>query len=404
MSNSLQTYQTWVILVAGGSGNRFGSETPKQFLSLSGCPVIEHSFLRFSSLKEEIAGLVLVLAQDYLSYWKNYFEQKFGTEFSTPIRFIQGGKTRQESVTQGFEQLPQDCHWVVIHDAARPLVTEELIKNCITKAQKHGAAIAASPLADTLKRADTKKRVQETLTRENLYRIQTPQVFSKKLLGEALVWAKKNQFDATDEATLLEKIGQTVHLVEAPSSNFKITEKEDLIMAEALLQHQKKKQPQLNTLRIGEGYDVHRWESGYELFLGGVKIPFEKGLKGHSDADALLHAICDALLGAIGAGDIGKHFPDSDPQYRGISSLKLLKHVFQLIKDANYQINNLDATVICQRPKLADYIPEMRANIAETLETPQENINVKATTEEGLGFTGNGEGLAARAVVLLSKI
>ncbi len=394
----------WVILVAGGSGQRFGSEIPKQFLSLAGQPVIEYSFKLFTQLKNSVSGLVLVLPQEQLDHWKTYFSQNQNENLTTiPVKFTQGGKTRQQSVTLGFSLIPKDCDWVLIHDAARPLLTKDLVETCLTSAQNHGAAIAASPLADTLKKADHKKKVRETLPRENLYRIQTPQVFSKHLLGEALQWAESQAMDATDEATLIEKMGHPVHIVEAPSSNFKITTQEDLILAEALMKQQKNNTIEKSILRIGEGYDVHRWQENRELYLGGVKIPHEKGLLGHSDADALLHAICDALLGAIGAGDIGKHFPDSDPQYQGISSLKLLEKAFQLIEEQGYRLSNLDATIICQRPKLAGYIPQMREKIATALKTSLENINIKATTEEGLGFTGKEEGLAARSIVLLTK-
>jgi len=393
--------QSWAILVAGGTGKRFGAPTPKQFLPLQGRPVLEFS-LKVLRASPQLGGVVLVLPKDYVPEWRSRTDGVNKGDAVSVFRVTEGGATRQQSVTQGLAQIPQEVEWVLVHDAARPLVTEEIIRRSLEGALVEGAAVTAVPVPDTLKRGDNEGKVLETVARKDLYRIQTPQVFRRDILQEALQWALKEGLDATDEATLVEKMGRPVDLVEGSEFNFKITTPHDLELAEAILKKRKDNRVK-PMMRIGEGYDVHRLVEGRELILGGVKIPFELGLKGHSDADALLHSIADALLGAAAAGDLGTHFPDSDPQFKDASSLDLLEQVRQLIERKGFQVHNVDATLICQRPKLAPFVPAMRENISQALRVPLDQVNVKATTEEGLGFTGNMEGLAAKAVVLLTQ-
>ncbi len=387
----------WAILVAGGIGKRFGGEIPKQFRQLAGKRVLDYSLEVFAKLKE-LSGIVLVLPEDFIPSLKKELEGKFPVE----IRFVSGGLTRQGSVRNGIRMIDPLAKWVVIHDVARPLVTLDIVRKVFHAAQREGAAVPAVAVSDTLKKGDVSHLVVKTISRDHLYQIQTPQAFSKDLLVEALNWADDKGLDATDEAGLFESIGHRVRLVESSPFNFKLTRPEDFQLAEAFLKNQPGAVVK-NSMRIGEGYDVHPFVEGRDLILGGVKIPFEMGLKGHSDADALLHAIGDSILGALAEGDLGKHFPDTDPKYRGISSLKLLEEIFKLVEQKGYVIANLDATVICQKPKLAPYIQQMRQNIAEVLHVPEEAVNVKATTEEGLGFTGTMQGLAAKAVVLLCR-
>ncbi len=384
------------ILVAGGTGNRFGGEMPKQFQPLAGRQVIDYSLDLFHSLPW-IEALVLVLPQDFIGDWKS----KLKSRGLDRVRLAPGGLTRQKSVQNGLGILDSQGDWILVHDVARPLVSADMVRRTFEAAKETGAAVTAIPVADTLKKAEDSRFVTKTVSRQNVFSIQTPQAFSRKILEEALKWAEARGLDATDEAGLVEQMGHRVRLVEGSVINFKITKPQDLAMAEAYLEKTMIKASNPAELRIGQGYDVHPFVEGRDLVLGGVHVPFEKGLAGHSDADALLHAICDALLGAAAAGDLGAHFPDSDPKYRGISSLELLKEVSQLIGRQGYQLANIDATLVCQLPKLAPYIPKMRENIASTLKVPLERVSVKATTEEGLGFTGTMQGLAAKAVVLL---
>jgi 2-C-methyl-D-erythritol 2,4-cyclodiphosphate synthase len=306
---------------------------------------------------------------------------------------VPGGAQRQDSVYAALSTIPEDVDFVLVHDGARPFVTEETIEALIEGTVKHGAAVAAVPVKDTIKSAED-GIFSETLDRSRLYSIQTPQGFGRKLLKQAYERAFSENFYGTDDAVLVEKMGEKVYLVKGDYHNIKITTKEDIILGEAILGEE---------TRIGTGYDVHRLTEGRKLILGGVEIPFDKGLLGHSDADVLIHAIMDALLGAAALGDIGRHFPDNDESYRGISSLLLLKRVGGLLTESGCRIGNIDAVVIAQRPKIAPYIGEMTARIAETLDIEENRINIKGTTTEKLGFCGREEGIAAQASVLIRR-
>jgi len=386
----------WAILVAGGVGNRFGGQVPKQFRSLAGKRVLDYSLEVFGSLPE-LAGMVLVLPQDFLEEGK-----KLQASLQKPLRLAIGGLTRQKSVQNGLSLIQNEADWIIVHDVARPLLDAGMVRRTLDGARDSGAAITAVPISDTVKKGDGSHFVQKTVSRDQLFQVQTPQAFSRKVLSEALDWAESRGLDATDEAGLVEDMGHRVRLVEGSIFNFKITRPQDLEMAEALLEKRRGRKVNL-TCRIGEGYDVHPFVEGRDLILGGVKVPFEKGLKGHSDADALVHAICDAILGASAQGDLGAHFPDTDPKFKGVSSLVLLQEVRRLTQEKGYVVGNVDATIICQKPKLAPFIAEMRKNLAATLGVAEDQVSVKATTEEGLGFTGTMQGLAAKAVVLLNK-
>lgn len=380
-----------VIIAAAGLGTRMDCNMPKQFLNLGGQSILTHTVNAFEK-NEFIDEIVIVTNENYIDYChKELIEQ---CHFYKIKNIIPGGAERQDSIYNALKSINETVDYVLVHDGARPFVTQEIIGDVIVTMIEKGAAVAAVPVKDTIKEAE-EGVFSITLQRSRLFSVQTPQGFSKELLLSAYEEAYKRNFYGTDDAVLVEKLGQKVYLVKGNYNNIKITTKEDLIMGEAIL-YSNQKLP-----RVGTGFDVHELVENRELVLGGVTIPYEKGLLGHSDADVLVHAIMDAILGAAALGDIGKHFPDTDAAYQGISSLALLEKVGRLISEKGFIISNIDATVIAERPKIAPYIPEMRANIAKALAINLEQINIKGTTTEKLGFCGRQEGIAAQGSVLI---
>ncbi|MCI5224572.1 MAG: 2-C-methyl-D-erythritol 2,4-cyclodiphosphate synthase, partial [Candidatus Electrothrix sp. AR4] len=307
--------------------------------------------------------------------------------------------TRQESVRNGLEALPASIERILVHDGARPMVTGEIINRCLIGIAEHGAVIAAVPAKDTLKEVE-ENAVVGTVDRSRLWHAQTPQGMDRHLLERAYEYAESTSFMGTDEASLLEHAGVSVSVVMGSEENLKITRPDDLKIAAGLLMGQGREKG--GTMRIGHGFDAHSLVDGRKLILGGEEIPYHLGLLGHSDADVLVHALIDALLGALGAGDIGRHFPDSDEEYLGADSLKLLETVMHLVKAKNMRLVNADITVVCQQPKLAPHLPAMKVNLGTACATSPEDINIKATTTEKMGYTGRGEGITTHAVVLLS--
>ena len=305
---------------------------------------------------------------------------------------VDGGERRQDSVRHAFERIDRRSEVVVIHDAARPLVTDSLIRRTIDAAFAAGAAIAALRASDTVKRADAAGRVAETLPRDRIYLAQTPQAFRVDVLRHALTI----RADATDEAALAEQSGHPVQLVDGDPRNVKITTPEDLALAERLLGAP-------SGLRIGNGYDLHRLVEGRPLVLGGVTIPFDKGLLGHSDADVICHAITDAILGAAGAGDIGRHFPDTDAAWKDADSVDLLRRAAAIVAAAGYTVVNVDVVVVAQRPKLSPHADAIRARVAAALGCDPLQVSVKGKTNEGVDSVGAGEAIAAHAVALLAR-
>jgi 2-C-methyl-D-erythritol 4-phosphate cytidylyltransferase/2-C-methyl-D-erythritol 2,4-cyclodiphosphate synthase len=281
---------------------------------------------------------------------------------------------------------------VVIHDAARPFASSGLVARTIAAAAESGAALAALGARDTVKQV-AGDVVRATLDRQTIYLAQTPQAFRREVLRDALAVTG----DATDEAALAERAGHTVRIVEGEASNIKVTTSEDLIIAEAIGRGGKP----ARTGRAGMGYDLHRFVEGRPFILGGVTIPFERGLAGHSDADAVCHAVTDAILGAAGAGDIGRHFSDTDPRWKGASSIDLLRRAVEVVHAEGLDVGNVDATVIVERPKLAPYIDQMRANLAAVLGVSIDRVSIKGKTNEGLGELGRGEALAVHAIALV---
>jgi 2-C-methyl-D-erythritol 4-phosphate cytidylyltransferase/2-C-methyl-D-erythritol 2,4-cyclodiphosphate synthase len=384
--------KTVAIIPAGGAGKRLKTQKAKQYLLLDHLPVLVHALKVFQQA-EIIEEIILVLPPDDVVSAQKQLINKYGLIKVTAV--VAGGKERQDSVRNGLAAITGECDIVVIHDAVRPFITQELIHKVVSAAKTAGAASVGVKAKDTIKETKKDNTVTATIPRQNLWLTQTPQAFKFELLKKAYKAAYDKKFYGTDDASLVERIGSKVKMIEGSYENIKITTPEDLIMAEALMKN--KKGGAMN-FRNGFGYDCHRFAYGRKFILGGVEIPFDKGLYGHSDADALIHAICDALLGAAGCGDIGRHFPDTDSAYKDISSIVLLERVKKIIEAKGFLINNVDATVVMEMPKLALYAAQMVSNIARALDIAETSVNIKAKTNEGMGFIGQNEGVAVFAV------
>lgn len=388
-----------VLIPCAGVGLRAGGSLPKQYQFLGNKRVVQYSIDAFLNLPEINSIWVAVSPELSADDLQALFQAH------SRVHIVQtGGDTRANSVKNTLGAMIKDGidpnDWVLVHDAARPGIHQESIMDLIHSVatdQEATGGILAMPVADTLKESHPDSpRISRTISREDLWHAQTPQMFRVKALHDALDKAIAQGDLITDEASAMELTGAKILLVPGTFDNFKMTFPNDIHMMNQI-------QNKPNSLRIGQGYDVHQLVEGRPLILGGVHIPHSKGLLGHSDADALLHAITDALLGSVSLGDIGRHFPDTDPEFAGIDSLILLKRAYQLVQKAGYQLVNLDATVICQQPKLAAFIPEMVRKISETLEVENTCINVKAKTNEKLGYLGNEEAIATQAIVLVSS-
>lgn len=373
--------KTCAILLCGGSGTRMGIKENKTLLPIGGVPGIVRCAKAFDG---ETDGFLLVVRAGE----ESAFRAALAACGLQPLAIVPGGEDRQSSALRGLQALPKDAEIALIHDGARPFVTREVIRRVIASVIACGSGAAAVPARDTVKKADRQGRVLETPDRASLWQMQTPQGFFVKDLLLAHARAGENRY--TDDAALMEAAGFPVQLVMGDYRNVKMTSPEDITMAQGML-----------LPRVGTGWDAHRLAEGRELWLGGVRIPYEKGLLGHSDADVALHALIDALLGAAALGDIGQLFPDSDMKYKGISSLILLQETQKALSARGFAIGNADVTIVCQSPKLAPYIPQMREKIASALGVPAERVSIKATTSEGMGFEGRGEGISAQAAALL---
>ena len=387
--------KTVAIIPAGGAGKRLKSHIAKQYLLLDSLPVLVQTLQVFQN-SQEIHEIILALPSEDLVHIRQELAEKYG--LTKVIQVVAGGKERQDSVNNCLNAIQGDCDIVVVHDAVRPFVTEGLIARVVDAARSRGAAVAGVRIKDTIKKVHDDHKITMTVPRENLWSAQTPQAFQFDLLREAYRGAYRENFYGTDDAALVERLGKEIMMVEGTYENLKITTNEDMRIADALM----KKRNNVS-VRNGFGYDSHRFAADRKLILGGVEIPFDKGLQGHSDADALIHAICDALLGAAGAGDIGRHFPDSDPEYKNISSMILLERVKKIIEEKGYVINNIDTTVVIEAPKIAPHANKMVSNIAHVLKISSHCVNIKAKTNEGMGFTGRNEGVAVFAVAALTE-
>ncbi|MFW6437821.1 MAG: 2-C-methyl-D-erythritol 4-phosphate cytidylyltransferase [Armatimonadota bacterium] len=385
------------VIVAAGRGTRFGGALPKVFVQLAGRPMVEWSLMAYGGC-EAISDIVLVVPADLVDYAREITAD----DHPKVVAVVAGGGERPDSVLAGLEVLRETAPEIVcVHDGARPLIDEASIMRSIEVARERGGAVTAIPATDTIKRCAEDGRIEATPPRCDLYHAQTPQTFQYMLLLDAYDRALSEGLDVTDDASLVERMGRPVYVSEGHRDNFKITTPEDHARAEWLLGQ--RREGGRTAMRVGSGYDVHALAAGETLILGGVQFESEVGLVGHSDADVLFHAICDALLGAAALGDIGSHFPDSDPALKGADSAELTRSVAGILADAGWRPVNVDATVICERPKLAPEIDRMRRNIASALGIRPDAVSVKATTTEGLGFEGREEGIAAEAVVLITS-
>ena len=395
---------TYALIPAAGRAARFntdgGPDGNKVFAPLAGRPLLRWTVEAFAA-NVAIDGILVVAGAGEVARCREALD---GVDKLLSI--IPGGETRQASVAVGLFTLGGAADdLVLVHDGARPLVTPDIITRCLDGAGEFGNAVAALPVSDTLKAVDAQRAVQRTVDREGLWAVQTPQAFRVATLFEAHIAARDQGWTGTDEASLVERYGsEPVHLVLGAPDNFKVTRPDDLRLAEAVLRARMDgpmAQTAIGCTRVGFGYDIHPLIEGRRLMLGGVEIPSPRGLDGHSDADVLLHALCDALLGAAGLPDIGNLFPNTDPAYKGIASLELLHRVWDRVSAAGYRMGNVDLTLIAEAPKIAPHVPQMRALIAEALHIQPARVGIKATTNEGLGSLGRGEGIAAHAVAAI---
>lgn len=384
----------WCVLLAAGKGSRSGLDVNKVFFRWQGRSVLSRCIdaLAASGAYE---GIVLVLSEAELPAYRELTAR----EGENPLvkRIVSGGATRRDSGFNGLKAVPADAEIVSVHDAARPFVSPEVIRATIEDAKLHGSGVISTPVVDTIKQVDPETGLVTTPDRATLRAVQTPQSFNYKQLMEAHMRAQEENFAVTDDAMLYEHMYGSVHLSSAPGAekNIKLTNPQDF---------EKLGGDSRPAMRMGSGYDAHRLAEGRKLILCGVEVPHTRGLDGHSDADVAVHALMDAILGALGEGDIGKHFPDSDMRYKGISSMLLLEHVMGLVRERGYAVMNADVTIVAQKPKLAAYIPRMRENIAAAMGVDVSCANVKATTTERMGFEGEETGISSQAVALLNKI
>jgi len=391
-----------VVVAAGGRGARVGTAVPKQFLDLAGRPVLLHTIEGILEL-ESVTEVVIALPAGHLERARRLLADR---KWSVPIRCVRGGSERQHSVRRAVKMVRSAPDLIMVHDAVRPLCDPGTMRRVAEAAWRTGGAVPGLPPTETIQRISRTGRILKTPPRAELVAIQTPQCFRAEILRAALDRAERLGFTATDESSLVRWAGHPVALVPGSASNIKITRPLDLVLAERLLTGGRASPaPRERSFvsRIGHGIDYHRLQKGRKLVLGGVEIPFEKGLVGHSDADVLSHAVADALLGAAGLGDIGRRFPDSDPRHRSRSSLEFLREIRGALADAGWAIANVDATILAQKPKLARFFEAMRTHVADSLGVGRERVSIKATTTETMNAEGRGEGISAHAVALLQK-
>ena len=383
--------QISAIIAAGGRGERLGGPVRKQLRTVGGRTLLERSIAPFDA-SERIGEIVLVLPAELVAVPPGLVRR-----IRTPVRLVTGGARRQDSVAVGLAAVAPESEIVVIHDAARPFCTPGLIGRTIDAAAECGAATAALPAFDTVKEArieDGATLVSATLPRERIFLVQTPQAFRVDVLRDALARSGGGA-DATDEATLVERAGHPVRMVQGDMGNFKVTSQDDLSLAEQMVSA-----GPMET-RVGLGYDLHRFVDGRPLVLGGVSIPSPRGLLGHSDADAVCHAVTDAVLGAAGAGDIGQRFPDNDERWKGAASIELLRDAMGAVRGMGFAVGNVDVVVVTERPKIRAVAQEMRRRLADALLVAPDRVSIKGKTGEGVGEVGRGEALAVHAVAIL---
>lgn len=374
------------VIVAAGTGTRMGG--PKQFLPLCGRPVVEWSLATFLVIPE-VEHIVLVLTPENVA-------EHGGRLASDRVRVVEGGATRMDSVRQGLAALPTEADIVAIHDGARPLVTQEVVRATLEEAYESGAALPAVAVKDTLKKVTVKDLwVSSTPLRSPFWLAQTPQCYRREILDDALAMFAQDR-KATDESQLIERAGHKVKIVPSTHENIKITTPEDITIAEAFL---RRRFPELAPEpRSGFGFDIHRLVEGRELWLAGVRIPHSKGLLGHSDGDAALHAACDAVLGAAGLGEIGLFYPPEDPNIKGIPSKDIVSSVLAKLHSCGAALRHIDVTLLAEEPRLQPHYDAMKASLACVWGLEEGRVSLKAKSHEGLGEVGRGEAIACYAV------
>ncbi len=392
--------RVWAAVAAGGAGRRMGAGEPKQFLRLGNVPILARAVSGLDGWGR-VEGFSVAVPGPHRERARGILE---GAGVGARLAVVEGGAERQESVLRALEALPglgaSDGDVVLVHDGSRPFPPVHRLDELVAASTPDGALLAV-PLADTLKK-ERGGAVAGTIDRAGLWRAQTPQAFPLAVLREALASAVEQGARVTDEAQAVERTGRSPRLIAGDPRNIKVTYPEDLDLAEALLAA-REGSPGAPRPAVGHGYDVHRLVDGRPLVLGGVEIPFEQGLLGHSDADVVAHAVADAVLGAAGLGDLGRHFPPSDPRWKGVSSLIILKEVSRMVAGEGLRVERVDATLVAQRPRVAPHVPAMEEALARALGVPPGAVTVKATTTEGLGFEGRGEGMSAHAVALVAR-
>jgi len=388
----------FALIVAAGKSERMNSPLPKPYLKINGLTVLENALKVFLNA-ESIEKIVVVVSENDQHF------QTLSISHHPKIIRATGGATRLLSSLAGLKALASFANsgdWIWEHDAARPCFTQKDFDAALALLSQNkikDGLVLAYPAIDTLKQIDSgaPDTIHHTLDRSSIWQAATPQIFPYETFTKALTEAQSRTQITTDSASALEATGAKLQILKCDRSNIKITEASDLVLANFYLHDEKK------TMRIGHGLDVHAFKVGRDLILGGVTIPHHQGLEGHSDADVVIHALCDAMLGALALGDIGTHFSDQDPTYKNADSRLFLKKINQLIRAKGYHVHNADITIAAQAPKLAPHILKMRSNLAEDLEIALDNLSIKATTTERLGFIGREEGISVDAVVLLNK-
>ena len=386
------------IIAAGGRGLRMGADRPKQFLELGGRSLLDMTVAALAAC-DRIHEIVVALPPDHIGVTADGWKGKS----AKPLLLVAGGERRQDSVARAFGATSPRADLILIHDAARPFVTAAVIARTIDAATTHGAAIAAIAVSDTVKLVGDaeggSRPIRSTIARETIFLAQTPQVFRRDILARAL--ESGNNIDATDEAMLVERLGLPVHVVDGDAGNIKVTTPADFDEARRRLEPGGRHYGAAGLMRIGTGYDLHRLVTGRPLILAGVRIPFNLGLDGHSDADIVCHAVTDAVLGAAAAGDIGRMFPDTDLKWKDADSIALLKSAIERVNALGYRVSNVDVTVIAQQPKLLPHLDAMRENLAAALQVDRQAVSIKGKTNEGVDSMGRGEAMACHAVALL---
>ena len=413
------------VVAAAGSGTRMGAEVPKQYLDLGGMPIVVRSIAALASSGAMGELVAAVPPGDEQQFERDIVHRySLSSLFERGCTVVAGGASRQASVARALRAVSGEYEIVLVHDAARPLVTADEVWAAVEAAEEWGAATCATLPTDTVKTVAAAQMdrsahgaareathvVMETLDRSRLRMIQTPQAFKLSVLRGA--HEASGDFEATDDCALVERLGLPVVVVPGSRRNIKITNPLDLAVAGAMLPSESKSEPKSGgaggsgplSIRVGQGFDLHRLAVGRRLVLGGVEIPSSCGLVGHSDADVLTHAVIDALLGAAGLGDIGQLFPDTDPAYEGVSSMALLAHTMDMLWAAGYRVSGLDSVVIAERPKIGPFVPGMRESLANAMKVSPGCVNIKGKTTEGLGPTGTGEAIAALAVAMVVDV